>query len=287
MSLSPKMQVNAFTVLMNAQTQLSSRTNLPDLVSEPRNAKQRLRNDVIEFLRERECKWTASDVPTLGNSLTQAITNALWTIDGHHEVFANQGFSLPSFAVRFVNYNCPELSKHRKRHAQNMSQSELKLVSSHIFDCLQAHYWSEKHWSAFKGEVEQLAQSIHRYSEYLQRSCKNSSFNHLRLTPVRQVSENVSFQFLPQCSSLQPILNELSVKLQECANYEYLAVEDFSPNHSVSKYNYTQCMKNHGFHFPTVLVTYAHGNNMGNLNFVWKVPSCDESAFSLMYLEST
>ena len=70
------------------------------------------------------------------------------------------------------------LSKHRKRHAQNMSQSEVNLVSSHIFDCLQAvpHYWSERHWSAFKGEVEQLAQSIHRYSEYLQRSCKKSCF---------------------------------------------------------------------------------------------------------------
>ena len=90
-----------------------------------------------------------------------------------------------------------------------MSQSELNLVSSHIFDCLQAvsHYWSEKHWSAFKGEVEQLAQSIHRYSEYLQRSCKKSCFRGV-ITPVRQVFENVSFQFLPQCSSLQPILNE-------------------------------------------------------------------------------
>ena len=133
---------------------------------------------MIEFLRERECKWTAPDVPTLGNSLTQAITNALWTIDGHHEVFANQGFSLPSFAVQFVNYNRTELSKHQKRHAQNMSQSEVNLVSSHIFDCLQAvpHYWSERHWSAFKGEVEQLAQSIHRYSKYLQRSCKKSCF---------------------------------------------------------------------------------------------------------------
>ena len=107
-----------------------------------------------------------------------------------------------------------------------MSQSELNFVSSHIFDCLQAHYWSEKHWSAFKGEVEQLAQSINRYSEYFQRSCKKSCFNQLRLTPVRQVSENVSFQFLPQCSSLQPILNELSVKLQECANNDYLAVGD-------------------------------------------------------------
>ena len=161
------------------------------------------------------------------------------------------------------------------------SRSELNLVKSHIFDCLQAHYWSQKDWFDFKGEAEELAQSIHRYSEYLQRSCKKSSFNQLRLTPVRQVLENVPFQFLPKCSSLQPVLNELLVKLQECAYYEYLAVEDFSPSHSVSKHNYTQCMKNYGVHFPAVLVTYAHGNNIGNMNFVWKVPSCDKSAFSV------
>ena len=161
-----------------------------------------------------------------------------------------------------------------------MSQSELNLVSSHIFDCLQGHYWSSEHWSAFKGEVEQLAQSMHRYSEYLQRSCKKSIFNQSRLTPIRQVSKNVSFQFLPQCSSPQPILNELFVKLQECADYKCLSVEDFMPIGSSSKYKYTQRMKNHGFPFPAVLVTYAHGNNLGSLNFVWKVPSCDESAFS-------
>ena len=86
MSLSAKMLVNAFTVLMNDQRHLGSWTNLAVLVSEPQNAKRLLRNDVVKLFRERGCKWTASDVPTLGNSLTQAIMNALWTIDGHHEV---------------------------------------------------------------------------------------------------------------------------------------------------------------------------------------------------------
>lgn len=200
LSLSPKIQVNAFTLLMNAQIELNS---LPTWCLSHETQSSVWEMMWSNFWGRVECKWTASDVPTLGNSLTQTITNALWAIDGHHEVFANQGFSLPIFAVQFVNYNHLELSKHWKRHAQNMPQSELNLVSSHILNCLQAHYWSEKGWSAFKGEVEQLAQSIHRYSEYLQRSCKKSCFNQLRLTPVRQVSENTSFQFLPQCSSLQ------------------------------------------------------------------------------------
>ena len=92
------MSTNAGECIHSAE-ECPSKAEQPDLVSEPQNAKQRLRNGVIKFLRERECKWKASDVPTLGTTFTQVITNALWTIDGHHEVFANQGFSLPTFAA--------------------------------------------------------------------------------------------------------------------------------------------------------------------------------------------
>ena len=45
------MQVNAFALLMNAQAEWSRLTHLPSLIAEPRNSKQRLRNDMIEFLR--------------------------------------------------------------------------------------------------------------------------------------------------------------------------------------------------------------------------------------------
>ena len=74
---------------------------------------------MIEFLRKKECKRTASDVLALGNSFTQSIKNALWTTDGYHEVFTNLGFFLLSLATLFVSYNHPKLSKHRKRDAEN------------------------------------------------------------------------------------------------------------------------------------------------------------------------
>ncbi len=190
---------------------------MPDLIPEPRNAKQRLTNDVVGFFREKECTWTASECWSSGTSLIQAITNALWAIDGHHVVLANQGFPLPSYAKQFVNFNQPELSKHRKRQGQNMSRSELNCVSSHLFDCLQAHFWTEEHWSTLKGEVEKLANSIHNYSEYLRRSSKKSCLSQSQLSPVRQVADNLSF--IPQCRNPEPLLNELCRKLEECDDY--------------------------------------------------------------------
>lgn len=81
---------NAFEVLMSAQQQLSHKS-MPDLISEPKTKKQTLMNDVITFLRENDCQWPSNEVSSLGMSLVNALTDTLWTIDGHHHVFASQG----------------------------------------------------------------------------------------------------------------------------------------------------------------------------------------------------
>ena len=38
--------------------------------------------------------------------------------------------------------------------------------------------------------------------------------------------------------------------------------------------------KTHGFPFPTALLTFPHGNNMGSLSFVWRVPVADDITFT-------
>ncbi len=104
---------NAFEVLMNARQQLSLK-KLPDLTEQPKTAKQRLTNTVISFLGERKCEWHGSDeVSSVGRNFVTALTDALWTIDGHHPVFSDQSVSIPSVFVKFVGYNRPEVSKHR------------------------------------------------------------------------------------------------------------------------------------------------------------------------------
>ena len=56
---------DAFPVMMNSQRELSQKS-LPDMVQEPRNAKQCLRNDLILMFRETESKWSANEVCTSG-----------------------------------------------------------------------------------------------------------------------------------------------------------------------------------------------------------------------------
>lgn len=85
-------QRNAFEVLMSSQQQLSLKS-MPDLIEEPKTAKQKLRNSIITFLTERNCQWRGGDeVSSMGSNLIHA---TLWTIDGHHHVFSNQNIAIP------------------------------------------------------------------------------------------------------------------------------------------------------------------------------------------------
>ena len=49
-----------------------------------------------------------------------------------------------------------------------------------------------------------------------------------------KVAENISYDFIPQCSNPEPLLNELCEKLEECDDYEYLPVENFLPTTSTN-----------------------------------------------------
>ena len=86
---------------------------------------------------------------------------SLWTIDG---VFYKQGLTLPTFVGKFVAYNCPETSKHRKRQRGNMSGRVLKSISQ--------MYWDRENWRELKTDIEKVAQALANYASYLQTNCK-------------------------------------------------------------------------------------------------------------------
>lgn len=163
-----------------------------------------------------------------------------------------------------------------------MSSTILKSLSSHLFMCLQGVYWGRDGWKVLKPDVEQLAKSLDDYSNYLQRSCKRVMTNQSSPSPVREISDHLSFQFLPIDPTI-PVperLKELLSKLEQLPDLESVSVEQFSPSSAKEKYQYLQTLKSHGLPFPTALLTYSHGNNIGSFNFIWRVKSTSESTFS-------
>lgn len=96
------------------------------------------------------------------------------------------------------------------------------------------------------------------------------------------LADNIQFQFLPVRDSVPcTLLQGLDAQLGEVPDYQYVLVEDVCPADYRAKYKFIQTMKNIGFEFQAALLTYTHGNNVGNLHFVWKVNAPNESSFSL------
>ena len=270
-------------MMMNAQQQLSQKC-MPVLIEEPKTKKQTLRNDIITFLAEKGCQWRSTEVSSDGAGLISALTDTFWAIDGHHHVFASQGYQIPAIFCKFVGYNRPELSKHRKREFSNLSGSMLQSLSLHLFHCLQGSYWHRGAWVSMQGDIEQLAQSLAKYTDYLQASRKKTKLQHSLTSPVHELSTNLRFEFLPIRSLSTAVgtssqFESLDARLAEMPDYQYVLVEDTCPTDSRAKYNFLQTMKTVGFRFPKALMSYAHGNNVGNVHFVWRVSGPNESSF--------
>ena len=115
--------MNAFEVMFASQRRLNQ-PSLPSRREPVRTKKDKLRNNMIVLLEQNELSWKSCDIPSIGEQLVGNLTETLWYVDGHHDVFKNRGFQIPGVFSCFTGYNTPEASKHRKRQVGNMSDVE-------------------------------------------------------------------------------------------------------------------------------------------------------------------
>ena len=149
-------------------SRLLSRCSLPATVAEPRNNKQKLRNDFIAFLSNNDLKWHADKIGSSGEAFMKAIIDTFWLIDGQYDVFKSRDHPIPSSFHSFTGYNQPQPSKHRKRERENMSCTSLRLCADTRFGCLQGVYWEQSGWKEFKSDVVLLA----NYVDFVVELCK-------------------------------------------------------------------------------------------------------------------
>ena len=190
-------------------SRLLSHPALPATVAEPRNNKQKIRNDFIAFLSNNELKWHADEIGSIGEAFMKAIVDTLWLIDGQHDVFKSRDHLIPSTCHSFIGYNQPQLSKHCKCERENMSCTSLCLCADTLLGCLQGVYWERSGWKEFKSDVVLLATSLSNYADYLAKQCDAMKHVHSSQQPVCQISENLSFGYLPLCEAVSPCFHSL------------------------------------------------------------------------------
>ena len=122
---------NAFDILMSE----GGRLVWPEKYEIARkNNQQKLHNDVIELLQEKNMGWTRQNVLSEGRPFVLQLTDILWQLDGHHKTFTAQTCPIPEFFLKFQNYNLPESYKRRR---PNLKRESVTFMSQQLFNILQ------------------------------------------------------------------------------------------------------------------------------------------------------
>ncbi len=87
--------------------------------------------------------------------------------------------------------------------------------------------------------------------------------------PVRELSESLSVQVIPNSAVCFPCINSLSQSLKQLRPFQYMCLTEHCPDEPRKRYDYIQQLKR-GLNVPVVLLTYSPGNNRGNLHFIWR-----------------
>ena len=85
---------------------------------------------------------------------------------------------------------------------------------------LLSDYWKREHWMDLKPEVQQLVNTVSKYSDSLEEHSKRMISVHSSEEPVRKVSDCISYTFISSTSRVPVSLESINKIIQESPSYE-------------------------------------------------------------------
>ena len=233
---SPSQELTCLNSVSQRQLNSSQDKSLPSLILPARNKKDELFNSIVECCSEMGLGW--SDPTQYGKPFIGDLCKSLWLIDGHHDVFASRSCHIPSFFLKFVGYNRPERSKHRKRSISNLSRDKLLELAMRLQDHVTSSWIQLPEWETLKKHLMQLIESISSYCAYLAMRCKTMKLHHSSPEPVVNFSDAVNIQSVPPSPSVSPLVSVLDTAISNSAPYHRIHVNEFAPKDCRQRYLY-------------------------------------------------
>lgn len=271
-----KAKRNAFEVLISGARKLS----LPepyaadgDIV----NNKRVLYNRVLQMLQKAGLGFTPTNFDQ-GKTLIQTITNCIWTIDPHIDTLRERSFYVPFLFEHLIGYNIPENHKHKKLQLENSSVLHL---ASCLDRCIEQPYMSGPMWFSFKNALTQLSESLHNYSDYLEKAANRMEENRAKMFPVRSPDEGQSIELIYPKYIVKPGIvsryKALVDHLRNTEEYKPICVDEYTPESTRQRRYYLDHLKS-GLPYKCMHLTFSTGNNLGSHNFIWRIsPNVEEA----------
>ena len=233
-----------------------------------------MKNGIIVWLQEQSVGWSPAESESLGVNFIRALSSALWEIDGNHQTLSSRGCVVPGELAKFEGYNKPELHKKRKINASSLTQAGVSIHSTALLELSNQAYMHHQRWQKVRSYIQNLANNLRKYSNYLQNQQETTSSNAKKLS-FSQTEGELWETINPKALSDKErvCFGSLEKALLEADDFQPICLNDFTPSISWQKYNF---MKN--LVVPCRSIKYTYSSGMSNLSFIWKVPSnCNEA----------
>ena len=240
----------------------------------------RLQGDLIDWLESAGLKFPHDLCDSEGVYIVRSLARALWMIDGNHSTLQaavkhNSVPPLPPVWQRFDGYND---WRAKKLHKPRSSTEKMRDSGNLLLGMLGKPVIRTARWKEFREQVEGLARTLLKYSQYLSEAAKASTSRQSLDHVVRPVSQFSDLEVRSAADSDTAwCVSDRELRLEETLQSagDWMMVEfDGSAilGDSASVNTRYQFLKSFKLTFPVLMYTYAAGGNVGNIIFMCKIP---------------
>ena len=224
-------------------------------------------NDVVDMLGAMNIGWTPDIVGSVGENCVKVLVSSLWYIDPCRKQFVERSIHLPPVLDPFEGYNDWKTKKEKK---PQLSYDVLSLHLDHLTRLLNQPWLSKPSFRQLHDIISALAKGFDKYRVYLKQQNDAVKLNQSSLTPARTISESIELTYVPVVEECDSRYTAVQASLEEKAMYCPMFVNEFAPKDRHQRRNWIAGLT---LQCPAMMYRFMHGNNLGTLVFLWKIPA--------------
>lgn len=266
--------ISAFDILKASSNDLF----VPEFNDSPRNALEKLRLDLSNWVKNNGGGWKGKDAAdSIGKKFITDLASALWYVDSRSVETLDQKFKIPVTFYEFFGRSFPE---NYKSSRPKFSYEELTQQSKKILNYVELNWMQQSRFNWLKESLAKFGEILAKYSEYLEHQQIRSKEIKNSLIPIVDEMEAGSMEIYSANIWHNPAnINKycsLTNKLEEVEFWEPVNVNEFCPNERMRRHRFIEGL-NMAFLFKVGLYKYHHGSAQ-NAVYIWKInPNANET----------
>ena len=197
----------------------------------------------------------------------KTIASALWYLDPHHDRLKDRSCEITGCFAKFKDYNNWKRKKEKK---PQISFVELDRHVQALSGVLSQPWCHKAHFKRLQSELLSLDEVMKKYGNYLRKHSESMKLVHASPSPVRDVEDNILLEFHSSVSVRDPQYSQVQQKLMSLPLYTPVFVNDYAPIDRFVRKHWVDKLQ---VEFSIQMYRYCHGNCLGTMTFVWRVPT--------------